>query len=123
MTSSLECGLNACKKSISRMIGCLNCCKNYCNTKCLEIHLMQCKVGHKDSPEKKINHLNVIGTHKIRSSLIKDGEYHFEINYDKTYEIKNIDLLRHRVIGNGIFGNIYLAKNNKNNKYIAVKQA
>jgi serine/threonine protein kinase len=91
-----------------------NCDKFLCNSKCLNIHISTI-------------HIALISNDlKVRSPFLRTGEFLKEYKNDKIYDFNNFKFLKLgedlHIIGSGAFGDVYLAKNNINGKYYAIKK-
>lgn len=105
-------------------IYCPTCFEKSCNNQCVRSIQRICSYSAKKEllPKKRDNSHDYGKISVTRSSCINFGAFRKEIKYDDEYDLKNIEIFRERVIGYGLYGNIYLGKHIKNNKYLAVKQ-
>ena len=110
---SLECDIKTCRKSVkTQYINCQNCKNKYCSKKCLQFHKLFCKDTNSIPEEFE--------------KFSKTGEYMQILQNDPLYEYHNFELIKignvPQTIGNGLYGDLYMAKNIQNNKIYSIKQ-
>jgi hypothetical protein len=80
-------------------------------------------IFNRDSQEEFINRYK---SEEFQSPFYTPGEYLKEYKNEKLFEFSNFEFLKlgeeFHVIGSGGFGDVFLCKNNINNKYYAIKQ-
>ena len=118
-----QCGIVTCKKKFrENHKSCNNCHERYCSAKCFEIHLLLCKLQTRDTSQKKTLHFDIKGSMYKKSPFIKNGEYLKIVPENNQYDLDSLKMYTDKVIGKGIYGDIYLAKHIESNKFLAIKQ-
>jgi len=105
----------------SKLAKCKECSKQYCSKVCMKQH--KCKSN--DIKELKPP-LNISRKSSQMSRFIKPGIMLKELKNDPLYNFLNFEIVKigknPQILGNGLYGDIFLAKNRKNNKLYAIKQ-
>ena len=100
---------------------CKECKQQYCSNEC------QMKHTCKNDKDESLSSLKLIRKTSVSSRLIKSGAMLKETNNnDPLFVFSNFEIVKigknPQILGNGIYGDIFLAKNKKNNKLYAIKQ-
>ena len=125
-----------CENHIKIPQECKNCSEKFCSEECLQIHT---KIVHQSKTESPIisqsnnNNNSVTNTSQENNLNYQQQSPYFikgifnknEIKYDSLYSLDNLSLIYSKgipkLIGNGSFGQVYLAQNNINKKSYAIK--
>ena len=116
----MNCSNEICNKSLKNigiLFTCQKCQKKTCSSRCLNAHMAS---DHQEQHQRQIR------ASITRSIFIKKGEIIKQIIDDPYYDLKNFEFVRGKTnkvisIGAGSFGQVYLAKHNKDGKLYAIK--
>lgn len=124
---TIECENINCKKKLRKVsLNCLKCNYKYCSEKCLEVHkLTSCQdesSAEDESIEYRSSKLNLVDI----SRVIKSGTYLKILDISPLFDFENFDIVLHddmpQIIGYGLYGDLYLAKNINNDKLYCIKR-
>ena len=120
--NKLICGNQGCKiPKTNKFLKSRDCSKPYCSNVCDNQH--KCKLDNINESKPPINKTRKTST---VSRFIKSGVLLNEIKIDSLFNYSNFEIVKigksPQILGNGLYGDIFLAKNMKNNKLYAIKQ-
>jgi hypothetical protein len=107
--------------SSHKLMKCSDCTKSFCSEKCVKNH----RCHSQDSSDLQLP-VYYKRSNTVSSKFIKSGKIVKEINDDPLYLFSNFEVVKigknKQIIGSGLYGDIYLARNKKNSKLYAIKQ-
>ena len=116
------CQNTSCKfPSPHKLMKCSDCTKNFCSEKCVTNH--RCKSEDMTNISQPLYYKR---SNTVSSKFIKPGKILKEMNDDPLFLFSNFEIVKigknNQIIGSGLYGDIYLARNKMNNKLYAIKQ-
>ena len=121
---NVKCDLQTCRKQITVPFDCLKCDKKFCQNNCMIDHTFDNHQQNNNTQAKRL--LNFKRRSVMKSPFMKLGQFSKEIIADPLFKFKNFEYVKSgrepQVIGNGVFGDVFLAKNKFNSKFYAIKQ-
>jgi hypothetical protein len=124
---TLECENTNCKKKLRKVsLNCLKCNFKYCSEKCLDIHKLSSCQDESSLEDESIDCRNSKLKSVERSRFIKSGTYLKILDISPLFDFENFDIVSQddmpQVIGQGLYGDLYLAKNVENEKLYCIKR-
>lgn len=123
-----ECDNPYCKKTLKRIsINCLGCNNKYCSEKCLNYHQQTSNCHDENSYEEESFNGPILRKRSNKlSKFMKEGIFLKVLEINPMFDMENFEMVTigkaPQIIGQGIYGNIFLAKNKLNSKQYAIKR-
>jgi len=124
---TLECENTNCKKKLRKVsLNCLKCNFKYCSEKCLDIHKLSSCQDESSLEDESIDCRNSKLNSVERSRFIKSGTFLKILEISPLFDFENFDIVIQDdmplIIGEGLYGDLYLAKNVNNEKLYCIKR-
>ncbi len=124
---TLECENTNCKKKLRKVsLNCLKCNFKYCSEKCLDVHKLSSCQDESSLEDESIDCRNSKLNSVERSRFIKSGTFLKILEISPLFDFENFDIVIQDdmplIIGEGLYGDLYLAKNVNNEKLYCIKR-